>query len=698
MTVTDTVPANTVYDLACTNANLPSGVTAAYNLTTRTVTFTYIDTFVVSPTLPQNLPTVTMCTDILSTVNPGSQISNAASVVSNEAPASVRSNTAAITVGGAGRLALSKSVDKQVIRAGDTYNWTLTWNNTTSVSFAGPGIIDVLPYNNDGSSGASSQRNSGSSTFAGTNVLTGGLGQPTYAAGSTTTGNAPGTWYYTTASSTSIQQNPQDPTNQNPGTGASIWVPASSITDWSQVTGVFFQQTGFINGGDTIKAIVPMQANPGTELGDIYVNQAELWTSSAPDNPIVSNNPYTQIPGITIVKTANPTTVHRVNDTVTYTFVVSNQGKVSLAGVAVADTQAAPSTAASLGPITCQSLSSPAATCSGTTVPSLAPGQSATFTATYTVSQADADNGKITDTAVANALTLPGNVPVTSQPSTAVVNVPPAPGITVVKAANPTTVHATGDTVTYTFTATNSGNVTLSGVGIADVQLSPSLASSLSAITCASLASPAGTCSGGTTTLLPGQSATFTATYVVSQADVNNGKITDTATAHGTPPGTTTAIVSDPSTAVVNVPAAAGITVVKSANPTTVHAAGDTVTYSFVATNTGNVTLSGVGIADVQASPSLASSLGAITCASLASPAGTCSGGTTTLVPGQSATFTATYVVSQADVDNGKITDTATAHGTPPGTTTAIVSDRVDRCGECACCCGDHGGEVGEPV
>ncbi|MGN6126244.1 MAG: hypothetical protein ACTHON_06745, partial [Humibacter sp.] len=309
VTVTDKIPANTTYDAACTEANLPTGVTAVYNTTANTVTFSYSQSFLVAATLPQNLPPFKICTDIITTTRPGSGISNTATIASTESPVATASNAAGITVQGAGNLAISKSVDKQTIRSGDTYNWTLTWGNTTAVAFAAPQIIDVLPYNGDGSSGASSQRLSGSSSFSGANVLTGPLAQPKYSAGSTDSGDVSGTWYYTTASPTTIQQNPNDPSNQNPGTGSSIWVTAANVTDWSQVSGIYFLTSGFINGGDIVTAPIPMKADSGGVLGDIYVNQAELFTSSAPDNPVVSNNPYTQIPGITIVKTANPTTV-----------------------------------------------------------------------------------------------------------------------------------------------------------------------------------------------------------------------------------------------------------------------------------------------------------------------------------------------------------------------------------------------------
>ena len=63
-------------------------------------------------------------------------------------------------------------------------------------------------------------------------------------------------------------------------------------------------------------------------------------------------------------------------------------------------------------------------------------------------------------------------------------------------------------------------------------------------------------------------------------------------------------------------------------------------------TNTGNVTLTGVTVDDPK--------VGTVTC-----PA-------TTLAPAESTTCTATYTLTQADVDAGEVVNNATASGTPP--------------------------------
>ena len=105
----------------------------------------------------------------------------------------------------------------------------------------------------------------------------------------------------------------------------------------------------------------------------------------------------------------------------------------------------------------------------------------------------------------------------------------PAPAISVVKTA---TLHDTitaantagkadaGETISYSFLVTNTGNVTLTGVAVTDPKLG-------SAVTC------------NPTTLAPGANATCTpaAAYTVTSGDVAAGKpVINTATASGQPP------------------------------------------------------------------------------------------------------------------------------------------------------------------
>ena len=130
-----------------------------------------------------------------------------------------------------------------------------------------------------------------------------------------------------------------------------------------------------------------------------------------------------------------------------------------------------------------------------------------------------------------------------------------APAISLVKSVTSSgPYNAVGQTISYQFVATNTGNVTLSSVGITDTQAAPA-GSLTSGPSCSSLSSPTGSCTGSTTSLAPGQSATFVATYTVTQADLTNGSVSDSATASGSPPSGP-GVTSSPSTASVSTTAA----------------------------------------------------------------------------------------------------------------------------------------------
>ncbi len=173
---------------------------------------------------------------------------------------------------------------------------------------------------------------------------------------------------------------------------------------------------------------------------------------------------FKNAPALTITKVASPTTYSAANQTITYTFVVTNQTKATLTKVKVTDLQSTSSEHLATGP-TCKSLTSPTGTCTSKTTTTLLAGQSATFTATYKVTTHDMTAGSITDTATATG-TLSGKT-VTSPPASATVNKvsPVTPGFTTsVKAPSSTKLgNSWNDAATVAGTSANgvpNGSVT----------------------------------------------------------------------------------------------------------------------------------------------------------------------------------------------------------------------------------------------
>ena len=234
----------------------------------------------------------------------------------------------------------------------------------------------------------------------------------------------------------------------------------------------------------------------------------------------------------------------------TYSYLVRNTGNVTLTSVGVTD------------PLPGQS----AVTCPN---PSLAPGGSEVCTASYTTSLADVNRGSVTNTGTASG-TSPTGVTVTAQ---SVVTIPAtqSPAISLAKTASTSPFASAGTPVSYNYVVTNTGNVSLHSIVVNDPM------PGLSSVICPD------------STLDPGQSVTCTASYTTTQADVDRGSITNTATASGTPPTgpakTAQASVTIPQSQ------SPSIGLEKSANISSFGAAGTLVTYSYKVTNSGNVSL-----------------------------------------------------------------------------------------------------------
>ncbi len=234
--------------------------------------------------------------------------------------------------------------------------------------------------------------------------------------------------------------------------------------------------------------------------------------------------------------------------------------------------------------------------------------------------------------------------------------------ITVTKTPSPTAVTAAGQTITYSYAVTNSGPVPLTSVTVADIQAPPA-GSLASGPTCNNLTNPMGMCSGSTVaTLAPGQIAQFAATYVVSQADMDQGSVADSATATASAPSGTG--VSATTNASVVATWSPSVSITKSADPTTYSGAGTPITYSYAVENTGNVTLSAATVTDPMAG------LSTIDC-------GNSSNVIASLAPGATVTCTASYSTTQADVDAGSIFNTGTVQAAPPSGPAVSDSDSV---------------------
>lgn len=202
-----------------------------------------------------------------------------------------------------------------------------------------------------------------------------------------------------------------------------------------------------------------------------------------------------------------------------------------------------------------------------------------------------------------------------------------------------------GDTIAYSYTVTNPGDVPLTGVTVTDAKVGP--------IACPSAP------------LAPGASfeCTADAVYTVTEQDVIDGAVATSAVASGDTPAT--GPVSSPAST-SSTPTTAprpALALTQSADPAGPAAlrAGDPVTFSFKVTNTGNVPLA--SIAAVEGSFS----------GSAPFPQPDC--GTAKLPVGDSLVCTADYVFTQDDIEAGRIASTATATATGVGGSTTAMSD-----------------------
>ncbi|MBD3666125.1 DUF11 domain-containing protein, partial [Sulfitobacter sp. TSTF-M16] len=315
---------------------------------------------------------------------------------------------------------------------------------------------------------------------------------------------------------------------------------------------------------------------PVVDNGNNVVNTASIAFDEATVQEAEAITTISTAPSIVLEKTGafndeNGDGFAQVDETISYGFVVTNTGNVTVSDITITD----PLVTVSGGPIT------------------LVPGASdaTTFTATYSVTQADIDEGQVVNQALASG-TDPTGEPVedlSDDPNAledegdddpTVTVTPPLYSIAVAKTSDSAEISAPG-TITYEITLTNTGSGTVTNPVIDDP-----------------LTDNEAFVSGDTDDdgeLDVGEIWIYAATLDVDQAAIDAGGIienTVTATTDETPEpvtdSTETEVLSNPE-----------FSITKVADKDSVGPEADSVNYTITVVNTGNVTLTGTSLEDV---------------------------------------------------------------------------------------------------
>ncbi|MCX8207662.1 MAG: hypothetical protein N3G75_07495 [Methanothrix sp.] len=323
------------------------------------------------------------------------------------------------------------------------------------------------------------------------------------------------------------------------------------------------------------------------DYSDVVPNEREPYRSVSCELPVK----VTYTSGLTVTKTPSVNTA-RVGTEITYTYVITNTGTIRINDIVLKDDK--------LGEIKPEKKM-------------LKPGETATATAKYTVRETDLP-GPLTNSVTASGKEMHTGKQVVSETATVTVALEYTASITLDKSAAPKPARV-GNTVTYTYTITNNGDVTLKNLALSDDRITGIRLDARE--------------------LKPGESATATATYKVTEKDLP-GPITNSATVRAV--DVLGREVSAQDSESVDLTYTARVSIEKTATPSPANV-GQTITYTYRINNTGDVTLSEITATDDK--------LGDLALTK------------TALAPGESVTAKKTYQVTQNDLP-GPIRNNAT--------------------------------------
>ncbi len=334
---------------------------------------------------------------------------------------------------------------------------------------------------------------------------------------------------------------------------------------------------------------------------------------------------------LTIVKTTDSEpmngTGYALGETISYKISVINDGTLTIKNIEVTD-----------------SLSDAKGKVIGT-IASLAPGESKDFPFEYVVTEADILNGS-----VKNVATATGESPDPDKPE-----VPVTPGekeddteeknghLTVAKTTTSQpengTTYKTGEKILYAITATNDGNLTLTDIVVMDELTGDEW----------KIAS-----------LAPGEAKTFTAEYVVKEADSQTGSVRNVAVAAGKSPDEEkpepTVVPGETKDPVIT-PDASLFIDKQAEQKKGGYEVGETISYTITVVNNGNVT-----IHDVQVEDELTGDVWKID----------------SIAPGEEKVFEAEYKVTDKDAIKGYVINEATIGGKDSTGKTVDSKDSIE--------------------
>jgi len=308
------------------------------------------------------------------------------------------------------------------------------------------------------------------------------------------------------------------------------------------------------------------------------------------------------VQGLSVTAVAQESAYSKSGEVIHYNITVSNRGNIPVSNIRVSD---------------------PNAVITGNPLISLPVSGSITVAAERIISQSDVDAGQVSSQATI-AGKYPDGMDFNEMSNQVTIFANNEPGITARITAAETSFRAPGDQINYTIEVLNTGNLTVSNINLAGV-------GSLNINSSEAIR------------LTPGEKAVIPASYTITTADLDAGLVVRSVNATGKDPH------SQPLRATGNEARVVGVqipelTTTAAALVANYSQVGELIHYNIAVKNSGNVSLISTAVTDPNAV--------IITVRPI-----------TLLLPGETVMVSASHLVTQADIDSGKVITTATAAG-----------------------------------